>query len=183
MSADKYTYNNLNELTGISPGGTTRFEGNSNKALKSATVDSNPADLPTTQSFSGPANLASGANNIAVAITDGSNTTKTNNYQVSTKGTLSTTLTYDANGNLTSDGTNSFLWDAENRLIKIVYPGSNNYSLLSYDPVSEVAKVTKIVSGSASSESQFIWAGNFRAEARDGSGGVTIEDGPQKLDH
>ncbi|MGH7025083.1 MAG: hypothetical protein ACREEB_16055, partial [Caulobacteraceae bacterium] len=32
-------------------------------------------------------------------------------------------LTYDADGNLTSDGTRTYSWDAENRLVAIAYPG------------------------------------------------------------
>jgi uncharacterized protein RhaS with RHS repeats len=32
-------------------------------------------------------------------------------------------LTFDANGNLTSDGQRTYAWDAENRLVGIGYPG------------------------------------------------------------
>ena len=33
-------------------------------------------------------------------------------------------LTFDANGNLTSDGPRTYAWDAENRLVGITYPGN-----------------------------------------------------------
>src|SRR5262249_28058682 len=36
-------------------------------------------------------------------------------------------LTYDANGNLTSDGTNSYTWDARDRLIALTGPTSGSY--------------------------------------------------------
>jgi len=36
----------------------------------------------------------------------------------------STTLGYDFNGNLTSDGTTSYTWDAHDRLIRISWPSS-----------------------------------------------------------
>lgn len=170
--ANTCTYNNLNELTAIGPGGATRFEGNSNKALKSAIVDSNPAELPSTKNFSGTAILTGGASNIAVTITDGSNSTKTNNYQASTKGTPSASLTYDANGNMTSDGEKTYVWDAENRLVKIIYPGTNNYSEFKYDGLSRYVGIDEIVSGVIGDQRNFVWAGKSICETRDNTGGV-----------
>jgi uncharacterized protein RhaS with RHS repeats len=43
---------------------------------------------------------------------------RTNTYEVSVSGS-SKTFTFDANGNMTGDGTRTFEWDAENRLIAI----------------------------------------------------------------
>jgi hypothetical protein len=40
------------------------------------------------------------------------------NYQFSVTGANSTSLAYDLNGNMTSDGTNTYSWDAANRLIR-----------------------------------------------------------------
>ncbi len=34
-------------------------------------------------------------------------------------------LTFDANGNLLSDGQRNYSWDAENRLVGITYPGQS----------------------------------------------------------
>jgi hypothetical protein len=36
-------------------------------------------------------------------------------------------LSYDLNGNMTSDGSNSYAWDADNKLIKITYPGRKQF--------------------------------------------------------
>ena len=55
--------------------------------------------------------------------------------QLTTAGALS--LTYDNSGNLSSDGTNSYTYDVENRLIT----GPNNVTL-SYDPYGRLAKTT-----------------------------------------
>lgn len=61
----------------------------------------------------------------------GSPTTTTYTYnalnQLTSDGTH--TLTYDANGNLTSDGVNSYTWDRANRLLSM---GGSNYG---YDGV------------------------------------------------
>ncbi|MEP2988064.1 MAG: hypothetical protein ABJN65_02415 [Parasphingorhabdus sp.] len=55
--------------------------------------------------------------------------------QLTTAGALS--LSYDTNGNLTSDGTNSYTYDNENRLIT----GTGGVTL-TYDPYGRLAKTT-----------------------------------------
>jgi hypothetical protein len=94
---------------------------NASTALQTLGVSApaNTATLAFSQAFSGTSPLPSGASTASVTAVDGSSNTKTNNYQLTATGTPSTSLTYDANGNMTSDGTNSYQWDAENRLIKI----------------------------------------------------------------
>lgn len=52
------------------------------------------------------------------------------------------TLTYDANGSLTSDGTNVYTWDARNRLVAI--SGSVNASFV-YDPLGR--RISKTING------------------------------------
>ncbi|MCC7528294.1 MAG: RHS repeat protein, partial [Candidatus Melainabacteria bacterium] len=82
----------------------------------------------------------------------------------------SSTLTWDANGNLISDGTNTYKWDAENRLVEIDYPGVNNYSQFSYDGLWRNTKIVETTSGSVTGTKQFVWSGDSRKEERDGSG-------------
>ncbi|MBK8224139.1 MAG: LysM peptidoglycan-binding domain-containing protein [Candidatus Obscuribacter sp.] len=171
-SANLYGYNNLNELTSIAAGGPTRFQGGSNKALKSASVDGNAASLPNTLTFRRNASLSSGSDSVPVSVTDGSNTTVSQNYKVSTKGSSSASPTFDANGNMTSDGTNTYEWDAENRLIKINYPGSGNYSQFSFDTLSRNVKIVDTSGSSTTITKQFVWSGSGRCEERDGSGAL-----------
>ena len=169
------TYNNLNELTATSGGGPTRFAGTTNKPIKSATVNSTAATLPTSTSFNASPVLNIGNNSTTVGATDGANNTVTNPYQVSVKGGPSATLTYDANGNMTSDGTNSYSWDAENRMIKITYPGSGNNSQFVYDGQGRNVSIVETVGGSTTSTKQFVWCGNKRYEARDASSAITAQ--------
>jgi RHS repeat-associated protein len=178
-SGTQYGYNNLNEMTSIAAGGATRWQGTTNKALKSATVNGAAAFLPYTQSFASNASLANGTNNVPVAAVDGSNTTKTNSYQVSTNGSNSTTPTYDLNANMISDGTNSYVWDAENRLLTINYPGSNNYSSFNYDSNSRNTRIDETSAGILSSSKQFIWASEQRREERDSSGALVKQFFPR----
>lgn len=60
------------------------------------------------------------------------------------------TLTYDANGNLTSDGTNTYTWNARNQLVSI--SGSVNASF-QYDPFGR--RVSKTIGGTT----QFLYDG------------------------
>jgi RHS repeat-associated protein len=83
---------------------------------------------------------------------------------------------------MTSDGTNSYSWDAENRLIKITYPGSGNNSQFSYDGFGRNVSIVETVSGSVTSTKQFVWAEGddvFRpdapCEARNITGTVTAQ--------
>lgn len=168
-SANLYGYNNLNEMTSIAAGGATRFQGTSNKALKSATVNGNAVSLPFTQSFAGNATLASGANTVPVAITDGTNTTNTKNYQVSSKGSASASPTFDANGNMTSDGINSFTWNADNHLVKILYAGVGNQSEFLYDSFGQLVKIIETTGGTVSDTKQFIRNKNTAFEERNSS--------------
>ncbi|MDP3510578.1 MAG: RHS repeat-associated core domain-containing protein [Candidatus Melainabacteria bacterium] len=172
-SVSQYSYNNLNELTAIAAGGATKFEATTNKALKSATVNSNPATLNWSKNFTGNATLSNGTDTVPVGATDGANNTVTNNYQVGVTGPSSSTQTHDANGNMTSDGTNTYAWDAENRLVKITYPGSGNFSEFLYDATGIKGQIKETVASTLTSTKQFVNSGSRICEERDASSAVT----------
>ena len=83
------------------------------------------ATLSTSENFSANPVLGASQNIVSVSAVDGGNNTKTNSYQVGLNGAPAQNLAYDLNGNLLSDGTNTYQWDAENRMIQINYPGSS----------------------------------------------------------
>jgi RHS repeat-associated protein len=163
------TVNNVNELTGLSAGGLTRFQGITNKAVKSASVNSTPMTLNWSENFSGNATMSSGSNSAAVQAIDGGNNIQTNNYTVSVDSGASQANTFDANGNMTSDGTNTFKYDAENRNIEIDYPGSGNNSQFVYDGLGHRVAIVETRGGTVTSTKQFIWCWNQICEARDAS--------------
>jgi RHS repeat-associated protein len=66
------------------------------------------------------------------------------NNQLTTWGTAN--LFYDLNGNMTSDGTHSYTWDARNHLSKI---DSGNAATFVYDPLGRRAQ--KVVAGTSTS--------------------------------
>jgi RHS repeat-associated protein len=129
--------------------------------------------LAFSEAFSASALLASGGNVPTVSATDGANNTKTNLYQVPVTSVSSTNLTFDVNGNMTSDGTNSYVWDCENRLIQVTYPGTNNYSQFTYDPFSGLVKIVETSGGSITSTKQFVRCGSQICEERNASSVIT----------
>lgn len=70
---------------------------------------------------------------------------------------------YDANGNLTSDGTNTYAWNARNQLTQISQGGSAQLSF-SYDALGR--RISKTVQGTAT---QFLYDGNNTVQEVQGS--------------
>lgn len=75
-------------------------------------------------------------------------------------GTAGATLAYDANGNLTSDGTTTYVYDVENRLV-----AASNGVTLDYDPAGRLWRMT-----STTATVRFLYDGDALVEERDGSG-------------
>ena len=163
--------NNVNELTSISAGGPTRFRGTTDRPVTPVTINSASATMLNSRTFRGNPSLSTGNNSVSITATTGGGGTTTNSYQVGVTGPSSSSLSYDANGNMTSDGTNSFSWDAENRLVKITYPGSGQTSTFSYDALGR--NVNIVEAGSTSGTKQFVWCAARRCEERDNSGSLT----------
>jgi len=74
--------------------------------------------------------------------------------------------TYDANGNLTGDGTNAYVYDGENRLVSATAAGVT--TTLTYDPLGRLWQVVK-----ASANTRFLYDGDALVGEYDGSGALT----------
>jgi YD repeat-containing protein len=83
--------------------------------------------------------------------------------------------TYDANGNLLSDGQRSYAWDAENRLIAITYLSqSGKATNFVYDGVGRRTCIVSRPAGGGSSQTRnFVWCGDQICQARDASYALT----------
>jgi RHS repeat-associated protein len=157
---------------------------NGDTALKTlgVTATNGPAaTLATTQNFSATSLVPTGASAVNATAVDGGSNTKSNAYQLNQPTGSTASLTYDLNGNMLTDGLgNSYAWDAENRLSKITYPGTNNYSTFTCDGFGRNVSIVETVSGSVTSTKQFVWASDrFRpfqpCEARNSTGTVTAQ--------
>ena len=89
------------------------------------------------------------------------------NQIVALTGGTTAPIDYDGNGNLTSDGTNNYSWDAENRLIQVTYPGLGNSSKFSYDPLGGLVRIVETMGGAVTSTKNFIRTTKHVLEERD----------------
>ncbi|MBS0219681.1 MAG: RHS repeat-associated core domain-containing protein [Proteobacteria bacterium] len=80
-------------------------------------------------------------------------------------------LTFDANGNLTSDGQRTYTWDAENRLVGITYPGaSGKATAFTYDGRGRRVSIASTPAGGGSAvTASYLWCGDKLCQARNGS--------------
>ncbi|HEV2805455.1 MAG TPA: RHS repeat-associated core domain-containing protein [Chthoniobacterales bacterium] len=90
------------------------------------------------------------------------------------------TLSYDLNGNVTSDGgTRTFEWDAANHLIAVNYTGQTTRSEFTYDGLGRVAKIVEKTGSTINSTRKIVWCGNDKCEFRDAADAVTLRLYPQ----
>ncbi|MBE1161502.1 RHS repeat-associated core domain-containing protein [Dyella acidiphila] len=75
-----------------------------------------------------------------------------------------TALSYDANGNLTNDGTNTYQWNARNQLTRVSQNGNAQLSF-AYDAVGR--RISKLVQGGAAT--QFLYSGLNAVQETQGS--------------
>jgi len=172
VSTTSSGYNNMNQATNISGGGVMRFKGHLDE-LGTVAVAGIPAIVDSRYTnFVGYASVIHGTNIIPIVATDYSGNSRTNNYQVVvTNNGVPDVLTYDLNGNLTSlttaTSTNTYGWDAANRLVSIT--NGLNRSQFTYDGLGRRMEDSEVESGVAT-DSKFVWDGQMLAEQRDSTG-------------
>ncbi|WP_292502311.1 RHS repeat-associated core domain-containing protein [Mesorhizobium sp.] len=85
-------------------------------------------------------------------------------------------LTFDANGNLLSDGQRNYSWDAENRLVAIGYPTEpGKATSFAYDGLNRRVAVTSSPVGGGSVTSFYIWCGSKPCQQRNSANSITRE--------
>jgi RHS repeat-associated protein len=108
-----------NELTNVTRNTSLTFDGNGSTNLTSVTVNGQSTAIYSDQTFatSTGLSLANGTNSFTVIATDTSANELTNVFMANLP--LAQRLSYDANGNLTSDGTRGFDYDDLNQLVRV----------------------------------------------------------------
>jgi RHS repeat-associated protein len=165
------TFNNVNQLLSQQVGGALRFAGTVNEPAN-VTVAGAPAQVTADNRFQGSAPVTGGTNTVAVTATDPSGNARTNTYQVNVTG-AGTSFTYDSNGNLTSDGSRTFEWDAENRLAA-VNQGTRR-SEFTYDGTDLWARIVEKDGAAVLSDHRYVWCGLKVCEERDASGAAVTK--------
>src|SRR5258708_33971892 len=124
-------------------------------------------------SFVGFAQTTLGTNVVTITATDYSSNSRTNRYQVViTNNSVARTLTYDLNGNATSVvtaiSTNTYEWDAADRLVAI--NSGPNRSEFIYDGFGRRVRILEKTNGSLQADKRFAWSGLALCEERDSTG-------------
>jgi len=144
-----YGYDGIGRLNGL----THDLAGGG--ADDSRTFARNPASQIVTRTISNDAY----ASNTAYNVSRGYSVNGLNQYTVAGPASFA----YDANGNLTSDGSTSFVYDSENRLVSASGAKTAN---LAYDPLGRLWQT----SGGAAGITRFIYDGDRLVEEYDGAG-------------
>jgi YD repeat-containing protein len=161
------TFNNVNELTALSGGGVVGFTGTTTEEA-AVTVGGQAAQTSLVGTrFEKAVTLPAGTNTVTVAAVDPSGNTNSKNYRVVVGGGAAQSFTYDANGNMTSDGSRTYAWDAENRLIKIT-EGTKTTDI-EYDGFHHWTRIVERNGATTVSDRRFIWDGNTLVEQRNGT--------------
>jgi len=118
-----YTPDSRNQLTNITRASTLTVSGATSLAATNVTVNGLSAARYADNTFAKDGfTLTNGVNTFTVIAQDSYGRADTNVIAANLPTTVS--LTYDLNGNLTSDGLRGFTYDDENRLIQIVVTNS-----------------------------------------------------------
>lgn len=142
------------------------YDGIGRLTRQSDTFASGLGDVTNTFSYS-PSNqvITRRRDNDAYTFRDHVNVSRTYSVnglnQYTSAGALS--LSYDANGNLTGDGTVGYVYDAENRLVT-----TSNGTTLRYDPLGRLFQVS-----GPSSFTQFLYDGDQLVAEYDSGGNIT----------
>ena len=169
-------YNNLNQITSVTGGGTLVLQGT---VSKPSTVTVNGTSVPVLKGrFEAQVSATTGENQIPITATDGYGHTTSRMATINETGDAARTYQFDLNGNLLTDGNRSFTWDARNRLTSIRYGTDPNTPVaesdFSYDRQDRrVAILEKDENGNVTSTKNLIWVGTEIAEERDANNAVT----------
>ena len=161
-----WTYSNMNQLGTEQAGGALIFKGTVNE-LASVTVGGKPAQVTADGHFTGAAVVPPGGQ-VAISATDYASpnrNTRTNTYSIGSGAGKS--FTFDANGNMISDGTRTFVWDAEDRLARVSL-GGNEVANFAYSATG--IRTRKTAGGVTTS---YVFDGARVVEERSSTGGIT----------
>jgi len=164
-----WTYTNLNRLQAQAGGGVLQLRGSVNEPA-TVTIQGVPAAVSSANQFQGGLPVQPGTNVFTVTATDGSGNVATAQYEVDVTNAPKT-FTYDANGNLTSDGTRTFEWDARNELVAI--NTGTHRSEFTYDGERRRVRVIEKENGATQSDTKVLWCDQEICEER-AADGVTI---------
>ena len=145
-------YDNLNRLMTQAPGGPMVIAGMLNEP-GTVTISGVPAVVDANNNFRGTVSTTTGTNTFTVVAKDATGNSTTQQYEVDLSGS-SKSFNYDSNGNLTSDGTRAFEWNARDQLVSLERGTSRTE--LSYNGRGIIARQTREEAGIPTADEHFI---------------------------
>ena len=163
------TFNVANELVSRQASGKMVFKGTVSEPA-TVTVGTTPAVVSASNQFEAAVPVVSGSNSITITARDASGNIATRQFTVPNTGS-SGSFTYDANGNLTSDGTRTFEWDARNQLLAVTV--GTHRSEFAYDGQQRRVHEVEKENGITQSDTNAVWCQSEICEER-AADGTTI---------
>ena len=124
-TATTATHNDMNQITALGGGGTTRVAGTLSKpgsvSVGLAGQGEHPARMLAGNRFEAEVSLPSGTSTFAVEVVDESGNRSSYRYTVATDPQDAREFSYDDAGNLTGDGVRAYEWDSLSRLKKVTW--------------------------------------------------------------
>ena len=167
-----YTVQANDTLTTIATGIASAISASSALSAIGISASNNANVAFTGQNFNTSLPVASASSLVTITGADAANNKVNNNVAISSIGQNNANTTFDLNGNMTSDGINTYQYDAENRLVQINYPGTGNNTQIFYDGLGHWVKSIETTNNATTSVIQYLWSGDNLIEERDASGSV-----------
>ncbi len=163
------THDSLNRLLTHQGGGPLVFEGTLDEP-GAVRINGQPAEVDGVNRFRASVPVSSGTTTVTINAVDASGNAAEAVYEVD-QAAAGRTFTYDANGNMTSDGTRTFEWDARNQLVG-VNVGTHRSEFV-YDGLRRRVREIEKENGVVQSDAKVIWCQTLICEERR-SDGTTV---------
>lgn len=160
------SYDNLNRLTAQAPGGPLVVAGLLNEP-GTVTIAGVPTTVDATNGFRGTVPTVAGVNTFTVVARDAAGNQTSQAFEVEVVG-QSRSFTFDANGNVASDGTTTFEWDARNQLVTAIV-GTHRFESV-FDGQQRRIRAIERLNGSVQSETTVLWCEQDTCEERSADG-------------
>ena len=98
--------------------------------------------------------------------------TASTTVSATSSGTAIPALTYDEAGNMLTDGTRTYEWDADNQLVAIIYSGTGNRTEFTYDGKGRRVREIEKTGEAVTNTKVLIWDGPTITEEHDTTNAV-----------
>jgi RHS repeat-associated protein len=163
------SYDVLNRIVEQHGGGSVVVKGQVNEP-STVMINGQPATVRSDGTFQGTAMLAAGTTTVNVIATDTAGNSTAAAYEID-QTAANKTFTFDANGNLTSDGSRTFEWDARNQLVAVTI--GTHRSEFTYDGQKRRVRVVEKENSVIQADTKVIWCRTMICEER-AADGVTV---------